>query len=58
MVGMKAEGEAEWKLVETSVATKCVIEYLKPGVKYWFRVNSGNAHGHGAWSNPVAARAK
>jgi hypothetical protein len=57
-IAMHAEGETEWKAIATSAATSYLIERLKPGVKYWFRVNASNAHGPGPWSNPVAARAK
>ena len=58
MVQMQADGESEWKNVENSVPTRCVIEKLKPGAKYWFRVNAVNAHGSGPWTNAIAVRAK
>jgi hypothetical protein len=58
MIQVRAENETEWRLFETSVATKTILEGLTSGVKYWFRVCALNAHGKGAWSNPVAVRVK
>lgn len=57
-IEMQAEGKSDWKLLESSTATNCVITGLKSGGKYWFRVSAGNAHGKGPPSNPVAVRVK
>jgi len=57
-IEMQVEGKNEWKLVQSSVPTKCVITGLKSGGKYWFRVSAVNAHGKGPACNPVAVRVK
>ena len=57
-IEMRKDGESEWKVLESAVATKTLIGGLKSGMKYWFRVGAFNARGHGPSSNPVGVRVK
>lgn len=52
-----ANAQSGWTQVATSLRQSCEVTGLKNGVKHWFRVAATNAHGQGAWSNPVCVRA-
>lgn len=52
------EPDTEWRTVHNCVQCKCVINGLKSGGLYWFRVRAHNAHGASPWSNPVSARVR
>jgi len=47
-----------WKKILTCFKQSCEVKELKSGVKYWFRISAGNAHGQGPWSQPVSAWVK
>jgi len=42
-----------WKIYESTTKTKILINHLKSGTKYWFRVQAIGSAGRGAYSDPV-----
>jgi len=54
----RPETETAWQNHDTGVATKCLLEGLTSGVKYWFCIAALNSHGYGPCSQPVAVWVK
>ncbi len=47
-----------WKLVGTGIHQTEVVDGLKSGGKFWFRICAQNSHGKSPWTQAVAVRVK
>jgi hypothetical protein len=58
-IEVRADHEPDgWKFIDSSFRQTRLVGGLVSGVKYWFRVRAGNAHGTSAWSSLASARMK
>jgi len=47
-----------WELIATATRQNCLLDKLKSGVNYWFRIYAKNSQGNSPCTQPVSVRVK